>query len=82
MNVHGRWDEPGDDQACIDWARQLYRDTLPYASAGAYINFMTSDEDERIIQAFGDNYQRLRAAKQHYDPDNVFHLNQNIAPLG
>jgi FAD/FMN-containing dehydrogenase len=34
----------------------------------------------RCPAAFGPNWKRLREIKQKYDPDNVFHLNQNIKP--
>lgn len=78
MNVHGRWDDPADDQACISWARQFFEASRPYASAGAYVNFMTEDERDRIAAAYGANYDRLVQLKKRYDPDNVFHLNQNI----
>jgi FAD/FMN-containing dehydrogenase len=78
MNVHGRWDDPADDQACISWARQFFEASRPYASAGAYVNFMTEDERDRIAAAYGANYDRLVQLKKKYDPDNVFHLNQNI----
>jgi FAD/FMN-containing dehydrogenase len=26
------------------------------------------------------SYERLRETKRRYDPDNVFHLNHNVAP--
>lgn len=80
LNVHGRWDEAADDQKVIAWARALFHAAAPYASAGAYINFMTEDEGERVAAAYGDNYARLGQIKRQYDPDNVFHLNQNIKP--
>jgi FAD/FMN-containing dehydrogenase len=36
---------------------------------------------ERIQEAYGPSkYERLRALKQKYDPDNFFRLNQNIPP--
>ena len=80
LNVHGRWDEAQDDQECIAWARAFFKASAPYASAGAYVNFMTAEESDRIANAYGANYARLVEAKRQYDPDNIFHLNQNIKP--
>jgi FAD/FMN-containing dehydrogenase len=39
---------------------------------------MTADEGERVAAAYGSNYARLLEIKQRYDPENIFHLNQNI----
>ena len=80
LNVHGRWDEAKDDQKCIAWARDFFKASAPYASAGAYVNFMTAEESDRIASAYGTNYARLVEIKRKYDPENVFHLNQNIRP--
>ena len=80
LNVHGRWDEAKDDQKCISWARDFFKASAPYASAGAYTNFMTEEEGDRVVAAYGSNYDRLAQIKKRYDPDNVFHLNQNIKP--
>jgi FAD/FMN-containing dehydrogenase len=47
---------------------------------GAYVNMMMEEGDERIRATYGGNYDRLAQVKRKYDPDNVFHVNQNIAP--
>jgi len=80
LNVHGRWDEAAQDETGIAWARAFFKASAPYASAGAYVNFMTEDEGDRVVAAYGANYARLAQIKQRYDPNNVFHLNQNIKP--
>ncbi|WP_353151685.1 FAD-binding oxidoreductase [Pollutimonas bauzanensis] len=80
MNVHGRWDDPADDKSCIAWARDYFNASAPYASGGVYVNFLTSDEGDRIRSAYGSNYDRLAQIKRKYDPDNLFRTNQNIAP--
>ena len=80
LNVHGRWDDAKDDQKCIGWAREFFNASAPYASAGAYVNFMTAEEGERVAAAYGSNYGRLVEIKRRYDPENVFHLNQNVKP--
>jgi len=80
MNVHGRWETAPEDSGCIGWARAFFDAAAPFASAGAYINFMTADETDRVKSAFGQNYSRLARIKRKYDPDNLFCLNQNIAP--
>jgi FAD/FMN-containing dehydrogenase len=80
MNVHGRWDEPSEDEKCIAWAREFFKASAPYASKGVYVNFMTEEEGARVEAAYGSNYARLQHIKRQYDPENFFHLNQNIKP--
>jgi FAD/FMN-containing dehydrogenase len=80
LNVHGRWDDASDDDKCIEWSRAFFKATQPFASAGAYVNFMTEEEGGRVELAYGNNFARLKQAKQKYDPQNVFHHNQNIKP--
>ncbi len=80
LNVHGRWDDAGDDDTCISWAREFFNASKPFASSGAYVNFMTEEEGGRVADAYGQNFGRLVEIKKKYDPENVFHLNQNIKP--
>jgi FAD/FMN-containing dehydrogenase len=78
LNVHGRWDEEAQDETCIAWAREFFEASAPYASTGAYVNFMTEDEGDRVEAAYGVNFARLKQIKKKYDPENIFHNNQNI----
>ena len=80
LNVHGRWDEAAQDELCIAWAREFFEASKPYASGGAYVNFMTGDEGDRVAAAYGANYARLKEIKRKYDPENIFRNNQNIKP--
>ena len=81
MNVHGRWRDVAMDQACIDWARHLFEAAKPYAAGTAYVNFMPEDEMDRVEAAYGANYGRLVEVKRHYDPLNLFRMNQNVRPI-
>lgn len=80
MNVHGRWQAAEDDDKVQDWARGVFRDTAPFATGGGYVNFLTEDEDNRVDSAYAQNYARLQQIKQQFDPENLFRVNQNIAP--
>jgi FAD/FMN-containing dehydrogenase len=80
MNVHGRWESFADDARCISWARDFFARSKPFASAGAYINFLTQEETDRIAFAYGASYKRLAELKKRYDPTNHFRMNQNIKP--
>jgi FAD/FMN-containing dehydrogenase len=80
MNVHTRWREPADERRSIDWTRQLFAETAPYATGGVYVNFMPEDETDRVSSAYGANYARLAELKAKYDPTNLFRFNQNVRP--
>jgi FAD/FMN-containing dehydrogenase len=80
MNAHTRWRDSSQDKTCIAWARQLFEATAPFASGSVYINFMPDDENDRVQKAYGPNYRRLAEIKRRYDPNNLFRVNQNIAP--
>jgi hypothetical protein len=82
LNVHGRWDDPAKDVACIGWARELFQAVSPFATGGVYVNFLTQEEQDRVRDAYGSNYERLVALKRKYDPHNLFRVNQNIRPEG
>ncbi|HEU4387721.1 MAG TPA: FAD-binding oxidoreductase [Blastocatellia bacterium] len=81
MNVHGRWESAAEDERGIAWAREFFARSKPFASSGAYINFMTGDETDRVEFAYGATYDRLVSLKKKYDPTNVFRMNQNIKPV-
>lgn len=80
MNVHGRWETAAEDAKCVAWCRKVYEATKPYATGGAYMNFLTEDEAERVQNVYGPNETRLRETKKKYDPTNFFRTNHNIAP--
>ena len=80
INVHGRWEHAADDASGIAWARDFFKAAAPFANGGVYVNFLSADEGERVRAAYGPNYDRLARVKRVYDPDNVFRMNQNIAP--
>ena len=61
------------------WVRSAWEAVRPFSTGGNYINFQTDDEpDARTAASYGANYERLRAAKRRYDPDNLFRVNRNI----
>ncbi len=77
----GMWDNPAADAVQIGWVREFANAMQPFASGGFYPNYDADTAPERVALAFGpEKYARLAAAKQKYDPSNVFRLNQNILP--
>jgi FAD/FMN-containing dehydrogenase len=81
LNITGSWEKPEDDDANIAWARDAWSDMRRFSTGGTYINFLNEEEgDNRIHDAYGDNYKRLVEIKTKYDPDNFFRTNKNIVP--
>jgi hypothetical protein len=81
MNIAALWPDAADDEARIRWVSDYYAAAHPYSGTErGYVNFMDGDDASRVPQNYGRNYDRLRQVKATYDPDNLFHLNQNITP--
>jgi FAD/FMN-containing dehydrogenase len=78
--IAGMWPDPAQNEANINWVRDYYDAIAPLSEAGGYINFMADDDQDRIKANYRGNYERLVTTKRKYDPDNLFHLNQNIRP--
>jgi len=82
MVILASWSDPAVDEDRIRWVRDYYAATAPHSEPGGYINFMDDDDRSRIRDNYKGNYDRLVAIKRIYDPDNLFHINQNISPTG
>lgn len=81
--VVGQWTDPAEDATHRDWARGVSASLAPWATGGVYVNAIGGDvTDARALAAYGGvaKYERLRELKRAWDPDNLFHLNHNIAP--
>lgn len=73
--------DPANARLIRDWAVAYQEDLHPFSTGGAYVNFLGEDEREgRVRAAYRDNHRRLARIKARYDPDNLFHVNQNIEP--
>jgi FAD/FMN-containing dehydrogenase len=80
--VLSQWLDPADTPTGIAWAREAYATMQPFVSARRYVNYLGDDEPgDPVAVAYGPNLHRLREIKTKYDPDNFFHMNQNIRPL-
>jgi len=80
MVILAGWDDPSADQANIQWVRDYSDAIAPHSEKGGYVNFLDADDQDRVQANYGANYSRLVEIKRKYDPDNVFHVNQNIVP--
>jgi hypothetical protein len=80
LNLHTRWHDPSDDERCISWAREFHDATRPF-SQGVYVNFLSEEGGERVREAYTEEvWSRLVELKKQWDPENSFHMNQNIPP--
>ena len=73
--------DPANKETITAWARKYWDALHPYGAGGAYINFMMEEGEDRIRATYRDNYGRLAKVKSTYDPNNFFHVNQNIRPM-
>lgn len=70
--------DPANSAKITKWCKEYFDAVHPYSAGGAYVNFMMDEGQDRIRASFRDNYDRLVAIKDKYDPANLFRVNQNI----
>lgn len=80
MNLLANWSDPAADSANISWVRSLFQKLRPGMKTGAYVNFMSGDEQDRVPEVYQERWERMVRVKSHYDPGNFFRLNQNVRP--
>jgi FAD binding domain/Berberine and berberine like len=79
--VYGGIDpDPANVKVIRDWCVGYQEALHPYSMGGSYVNFMMEEGQERVRATYRGNYDRLLQIKRKYDPENVFHVNQNIKP--
>jgi hypothetical protein len=76
------WDSPADTERNISWSREFWQAMQPFYERCAYVNDLGDEDEQRIRESYGPNYERLVDIKTKYDPTNFFHLNQNVVPRG
>ena len=77
------WDDPRDAfDVHRQWVRDWWEMVRPSSLGGEYVNNLGDEGEDRVRAAYGENYTRLVALKEKYDPTNVFRLNANIRPRG
>ena len=72
--------DPTNNQRMIQWAKDYWLALHPYSSGGGYVNMIMDEGGEQVKAAYRDNYTQLAKIKAKYDPQNFFHINQNIVP--
>jgi FAD/FMN-containing dehydrogenase len=84
-NIVSTWVDPAEDDVHRTANRAFAEALAPLAAPGRYVNFITEEGAgpglDPVQSAYGSAaYERLSRLKREYDPANVFHRNQNVAP--
>ena len=83
FNLHflSMWPDPADTERNIDYTKRLAGALKPWSTGNVYLNFLGDEGLGRVEAGFGaEKFARLRQIKAKWDPDNLFHHNQNIPP--
>jgi FAD/FMN-containing dehydrogenase len=80
LTVFSQWVDPAANAENIAWGRETFAAMKGSFAAARYMNYMDHDDGADVAGAYGANHARLAQIKAKWDPENVFHLNQNIRP--
>ena len=79
-NIVGVDPDPANVELISQWTRDYWAALRPSSAGGTYVNFLMDEGEDRVRAAYRGNYDRLAQVKGRYDPENTFHVNQNIPP--
>jgi FAD/FMN-containing dehydrogenase len=80
VNFWVPWKEEAQASACMAWSKTTLEQFRQYSGGRIYANYMSTTGEAVAKSVYGSNYPRLSQLKKKYDPDNFFHLNQNVLP--
>ena len=80
MVIGGIDPDPANTELIRSWTVDYWEALHPFSAGGAYVNFMMGEGQDRVRTSYRENYDRLAKVKATYDPDNIFHVNQNVHP--
>ena len=75
------WQDSVDTEVCMAWHNETFERSQAYSGGRIYANYMSVPGGPTAKAVFGTNFSRLSQVKKKYDPNNIFHLNQNILPV-
>lgn len=75
------WQDSVDTEVCMAWHNETFERLQAYSGGRIYANYMSVPGGSTAKAVFGSNFSRLAQVKKKYDPNNIFHLNQNILPV-
>jgi FAD/FMN-containing dehydrogenase len=82
VSADANWSDPAHDERYADWCRRALTMAIePDLTLGAYANGNADAGPDESRRLYGDaKLGRLAALKRVWDPDNIFHVNPNVAP--
>jgi FAD/FMN-containing dehydrogenase len=81
IQYYTSWERAADSATHLANVAKVYAAMRPYMPGAAYVNYCDLDLPDFAAAYWGPNLARLRAVKQAYDPDDLFHHAHSV-PVG
>ncbi|HET7520955.1 MAG TPA: FAD-binding oxidoreductase [Candidatus Limnocylindria bacterium] len=83
LSADANWSDAAEDEAAIAWCRRAMAVVEPDRALGGYPNGNSDYGPDETLRFYGEaKVARLAELKRAWDPDNLFHVNPNVAPAG
>ena len=80
LGFWAQWKEQAQASTCTAWVNKTFEQLQPFSGGRVCSNFVSTKDEFTAKRVYGNNYPRLAQLKKKYDPENFFHLNQNVLP--